>query len=89
MVLLRASDTAVTTVRARRMHPEGARLLARRKGLIEPVFGTIKTVLQGRTVHHRGREAVRTEWMLLAAVFNLKTLIRHCPEMIPRGGPAS
>jgi len=49
---------------------------AQRKELPEPVFGIIKEQQGGRRLLLRGHENTRTEWLLLAAAFNLRTLAR-------------
>jgi transposase len=46
---------------------------ARRKAIVEPVFGQIST-LQGKRVLLRGLDAARGEWLLLAACHNLRKL---------------
>lgn len=48
----------------------------RRKGLVEGVFGTLKTRQGARQVLLRGLANVRAEWTLLATAFNLQTLVR-------------
>jgi transposase len=49
---------------------------ARRKAIVEPVFGQIAT-LQGKHVLLRGLDNAREEWQLLAACHNLRKLHRH------------
>jgi transposase len=49
---------------------------ARRKELIEPVFGIMKEEQGLRRFLLRGKDAVRAEWTLLATSFNLRTLAR-------------
>ena len=49
---------------------------ARRKTIVEPVFGQIAT-LQGKHVLLRGLESARGEWKLLAACHNLRKLHGH------------
>lgn len=53
-----------------------ATLGRRRKGLIEGVFGTLKTRHRARQCLLRGRANVHAEWTLLATSFNLQTLWR-------------
>jgi len=48
----------------------------RRKGLIEGVFGTLKTRHGARQLLLRGLANVTAEWTLLATAFNLQTLCR-------------
>lgn len=49
---------------------------AKRKELVEPVFGILKEQQGLRRFLLRGKEQVRAEWQLLAAAFNLRTLAR-------------
>ncbi len=49
---------------------------ARRKAIVEPVFGQIAT-LQGKHVLLRGLEHARSEWDLLATCHNLRKLHGH------------
>ena len=59
------------------MATERARgLYARRKGLIEPIFGILKEQLGARRFLLRGLVNVRAEFTLLATAFNLRTLWR-------------
>ncbi len=50
---------------------------ARRKAIIEPVFGQIDTVQGGKQVLLRGQAAAAAEWELLAACHNLRKLFGH------------
>ncbi len=59
----------MTTERARRLY-------ARRKELIEPIFGILKEQLGARRFLLRGLANVRAEFVLLATAFNLRTLWR-------------
>jgi transposase len=67
---------AVVAQRAVRASPAAQAALRRRRGLIEGMFGTVKTCLDGRRVHLRGAVAVAAEWTLLATAVNLRTLHR-------------
>jgi len=49
---------------------------ARRKAIVEPVFGQIAT-LQGKHVLLRGLDNARSEWNLLATCHNLRKLHGH------------
>jgi hypothetical protein len=51
----------------------GNELYLRRQGLVEPVFGQLKS----NRFLRRGRSAVRSEWRLLTATHNLLKLHRH------------
>ena len=59
----------MTTERARHLY-------ARRKGLIEPIFGILKEQLSARRFLLRGLVNVRAEFALLATAFNLRVLWR-------------
>jgi transposase len=50
---------------------------ARRKAIIEPIFGQMKQVLGFRQFALRGLAAMRSEWRLMCAVHNLLKLWRH------------
>lgn len=52
----------------------GRRHYARRKAIVEPVFGQIKEARGFRRFSLRGLEAVQAEWQLVAAVHNLGKL---------------
>ena len=52
------------------------RWYARRKGLIEPVFGILKEQLRARRFLLRGFANVKAEFMMLATAFNLRILWR-------------
>ncbi len=53
---------------------EGAALYARRKQIVEPVFGQIKHLRGLRRLSRRGLGACRAEWKLIAATHNLLKL---------------
>ena len=55
----------------------GREMYARRKGMIEPIFGQLKQVLGFRQFSPRGLAAMRGEWRLMATVHNLLKLWRH------------
>jgi transposase len=69
-------DLALRTHRAWMSTDEAKALYRRRKALIEPVFGILKEQQGARRCLLRGVAAVRAEWTLLAAAFNLRTLAR-------------
>ncbi|MBI2886068.1 MAG: transposase [Chloroflexi bacterium] len=56
--------------------PYATEAVRRRGWLIEPIFGTIKEVLGLRRFLLRGLAAVRAEWLLTGAAFNLWKLYR-------------
>lgn len=58
----------------------GKKIYARRKAIVEPVFGQIRT-RQGKHVLLRGFEKASQEWKLLAAGHNLMKLHNHRQAM--------
>jgi hypothetical protein len=63
-------------MRQRLRSPAGRKLYERRKGLIEPVFGTLKEHRGMRRFYRRGLPGVNTEFLLTALAFNLTRLHR-------------
>mgnify|MGYP005870434959 CR=1 FL=1 len=55
---------------------KGRAAYARRKAIVEPVFGQIETVQNGRRLLLRGKSAARAEWRLHCACHNLLKLFR-------------
>ena len=55
----------------------GREKYAKRKGMIEPIFGQLKQVLGFRQFSMRGLSSMRGEWRLMATVHNLLKLWRH------------
>ena len=55
---------------------EGRDLYARRKVIVEPVFGQIKEARGIRRLLLRGLEAARAEWQLICLTHNLLKLHR-------------
>jgi transposase len=55
----------------------GAAVYARRKAIVEPVFGQIDTVQNGRQLRLRGRATARAQWRFNCAVHNLLKLHRN------------
>ena len=55
----------------------GRTLYAKRKGMIEPIFGQLKQVLGFRQFSLRGPASMRGEWRLMCAVHNLLKLWRR------------
>jgi hypothetical protein len=56
---------------------KGRAAYARRKAIVEPVFGQIDTCQGGKRVLLRGLAAAEAEWALLAAGHNLRKLFGH------------
>jgi transposase/IS5 family transposase len=55
---------------------KGRKVYRRRKAIVEPVFGQIGTVQDGRRVLIRGKPAARAQWRLECAIHNLLKLHR-------------
>jgi hypothetical protein len=55
---------------------KGRAVYAKRKGIIEPIFGQVKQVLGFRQFSLRGLASMRGEWRLVCAVHNLLKLWR-------------
>jgi transposase len=64
---------------------KGRQMYARRKGMIEPVFGQLKQVLGFRQFSMRGLAAMRGEWRLMATVHNLLKLWRRGQQVALAG----
>ena len=60
---------------------KGREMYAKRKGMIEPIFGQLKQVLGFRQFSQRGIASMRGEWRLMATVHNLLKLWRNVPEV--------
>jgi transposase len=62
---------------ARKLRTKKARAVyARRKAIVEPVFGQIETVQDGRKLLLRGKRAARQQWRFQCAIHNLLKLHR-------------
>lgn len=55
---------------------KGRAVYARRKAIVEPVFGQIATVQDGRRLLLRGKQAAREQWRFHCAIHNLLKLHR-------------
>jgi hypothetical protein len=56
---------------------KGRATYAKRKGIIEPIFGQLKQVLGFRQFSLRGLASLRGEWRLICTVHNLRKLWRR------------
>jgi transposase len=63
----------------------GREMYAKRKGMIEPIFGQLKQVLGFRQFSLRGLASMRGEWRLMATVHNLLKLWRNGPKVAMAG----
>jgi transposase len=62
---------------------KGKTTYAKRKGIIEPIFGQLKQVLGFRQFALRGLASMRGEWRLMGTVHNLLKLWRHQAVAMP------
>ena len=62
--------------------PEGRQVYARRKAIVEPVFGQVKEGRAFRRFSFRGYDKVTAEWTLICLTHNLLKLfrVRTCPQ---------
>ena len=67
-------------LRQRMREPSGRICYARRKALVEPVFGVLKQQRGMRQFRRRGLDAVSTEWALATTAFNLTRLFPWVPR---------
>src|SRR4029450_736711 len=72
-----APATAEERMAAKMRTPAGKALYARRKVIVEPVFGQIKEVRGFRRFLLRGLEKLRGEWRLVCLTHNLLKLWRY------------
>lgn len=71
-------DATVKQRMARRLRTKpGRAAYARRKAIVEPVFGQIMTCQNGRTLQLRGEDGARGEWRLLSACHNLRKIFGY------------
>lgn len=56
---------------------KGRAAYSRRKVIVEPVFGQMATLQNGKQLLLRGLDGAKGEWLLLAACHNLRKLHRH------------
>ena len=76
------------TMREKLAGDAGAAVYARRKAIVEPVFGQIKEARRFRRFRFRGRCPVEAEWQLVCLTHNLLELFRAKRGLAPitRGG---
>lgn len=70
------SSPTKTAMRAKLESPDGHAVYARRKVIVEPVFGQIKSAQGFRRFSLRGLVKVRCEWALVCLTHNLLKLFR-------------
>ena len=62
---------------------KGKTAYARRKVIVEPVFGQMKTIQGAGRLLLRGHDNARAEWRLLAACHNLRKLFCYTTAAQP------
>lgn len=67
----------LSRMRQRMRSPEGRKIYARRKGMVEPVFGILKEQRGMRSFRMRGITHVEIEFALAATAHNLTRMYRH------------
>jgi transposase len=72
------SDTLVERMKRKLVTKAGQAIYARRKTIVEPVFGQIKQAQGFRHFLLRGVDKVRSEWALVCATHNVLKLYRAC-----------
>lgn len=78
------TDATVKDRMARKLRTKPGRAgYARRKAIIEPVFGQIDTVQGGKQVLVRGEHAAAHEWRFIAACHNIRKLFNHTASARP------
>jgi transposase len=75
--VLQPPVTATDRMAAKVRTPEGRALYARRKVIVEPVFGQIKEARGFRRFLLRGLQKIRGEWRLVCLTHNLLKIWRH------------
>jgi hypothetical protein len=75
-------SAAWTAMQAKLCTIEGRLIYARRKAIVEPVFGQIKEARRFRRFSLRGIDRVRHEWTLVCLCHNLHKLFKSYPGKI-------
>jgi IS5 family transposase len=88
--LLQAKDRRSTgAMRFKLRQPDARRRYARRKAIVEPVFGQIKEARGFSTLSLRGLTRAAGEYLLACLAHNLGKLLRLCPFPAARLTPAA
>jgi len=75
----KVAGAATARMRRRLAEPRGQQYYARRKGLVEPVFGWLKARLGFRQFSLRGLRKVQGEWSLVTLALNLRRMAGMAP----------
>jgi transposase len=76
-------------MRFKRRRPDARRRYARRKAIVEPVFGQLKDARGFTTLSLRGLAHAAGEYLLACLAHNLGKLLRVCPLPSTRPAPAA
>ena len=76
-------------MRLKLRHPDARRRYARRKAIVEPVFGQVKEDRGFTTLSLRGLPLAKAEYLLACLAHNLGKLLRVCPLPTTRLAPAT
>jgi hypothetical protein len=76
-----AGATAMQIMERKLTQPKPRRLYGRRKTLVEPAFGMIKSARNIDRFRRRGVDAARHEWRLAPTTHNLLKIWRHQPAI--------
>jgi hypothetical protein len=88
--LLQAKDRrSAGAMRFKLRQPDARRRYARRKAIVEPVFGQLKEARGFATLSLRGLARVAGEYLLACLAHNLGKLLRVCPLPTARLTPAA
>jgi hypothetical protein len=88
--LLQAKDRRSTgAMRFKLRQPDARRRYARRKAIVEPVFGQLKDVRGFTTLSLRGLARAAGEYLLACLAHNLGKLLRVCPLPSTMPAPAA
>jgi transposase len=87
LVSQRSRPTGAMRFKLRR--PDARRRYARRKAIVEPVFGQLKEVRGFTTLSLRGLARAAGEYLLACLAHNLGKLLRVCPLPVASPAPAA
>ncbi len=74
-ITLNAYDDQLRAMRSKLDSAHGKRIYAKRKSIVEPVFGHIKETIGFRKFHLRGLEKVNGEFLLVCMAHNMRKII--------------
>jgi transposase len=78
-VLVTQRSRTTGSMRFKLRQPDARRRYARRKVIVEPIFGQVKEDRSLRALSLRGLLLARGEWLLACLAHNLGKLVRVCP----------